>query len=765
MASSSTAGKVDQGGSHAQRCSYWLEDISHQGTAAFNDYPANFRVFRNVKDFGAKGDGVTDDTSAINYAIGSDNTCAPGSCFSSTTSQALVYFPPGTYMINSTIIQNYGVSLHGNPNCLPTIKAFPSFANGDGAMGMIDGNPSTYTVDVNIFFRQLRNFVIDTTLLPIDANMTGIRWPSAQATSIQNVIFNMPIDDTVQHVGLVGGGGEVFFTDLVFNGGHDGFIIPGGQHTLRNVTFNHCVNGLSLDAISTIVLQDGTFSNCSTAVKTTVRSGNVILVDSLMKDVGVGVASHYGSPSAHSNGLVFDNLEFDNVSTLVHTAGNTTALSGGCGTIVGWAQGRSFQETTFSTVQGPILPMKRPQGLLNPGSLKWYSQAKPGYDSLSVTSFISARSAGARGDGRADDTYALQRAIWAAWAQSKVLFLDHGSYKVTKTLYIPAHTKVVGEAYPNIFAAGDYFKSLHHPRPLLQVGRPGETGPIELSDLVLGTQGGTLGAILIEHNLASSFPEVGGYWDVHTRIGGWTGSELQAANCPKMPGVPKPPVDMNCMAAFMSMHATKSSSGIYMENCWLWAADHDIDDFNVTQIQIYTGRGILVESRLGNNWLIHTPVEHHSKYQYTFRNTRNAYMSQAQTEVPYYQPNPEASLPYPYQKRLGDPAFDGPVNGPSGAPRRMAWAHRFLDSHNITVYGASYFEYFNDWNQDCMSSNITCSAESFQIDTKSTGIIIYSFNSNAVESMITRDGIPLLAGPDQPNGLSGIFKDLAVYKQ
>jgi hypothetical protein len=64
-----------------------------------------------------------------------------------------------------------------------------------------------------------------------------------------------------------------------------------------------------------------------------------------------------------------------------------------------------------------------------------------------------------------------------------------------------------------------------------------------------------------------------------------------------------------------------------------------------------------------------------------------------------------------------------------------------------------------------MSSNITCSAESFQIDTKSTGIIIYSFNSNAVESMITRDGIPLLAGPDQPNSLSGIFKDLAVYKQ
>ena len=35
--------------------SYWLADIAHQGTAAFNSNPSAYKVFRNVKDYGAAG--------------------------------------------------------------------------------------------------------------------------------------------------------------------------------------------------------------------------------------------------------------------------------------------------------------------------------------------------------------------------------------------------------------------------------------------------------------------------------------------------------------------------------------------------------------------------------------------------------------------------------------------------------------------------------------------------------------------------------------
>jgi glucan 1,3-beta-glucosidase len=86
--------------------SYWLENIEHQGIASFNNR-TSYQVFRNVKTYGAKGDGRTDDTAAIQRAITDGNRCTPGFCESSTTTPALVYFPSGTYVISASIIDYY----------------------------------------------------------------------------------------------------------------------------------------------------------------------------------------------------------------------------------------------------------------------------------------------------------------------------------------------------------------------------------------------------------------------------------------------------------------------------------------------------------------------------------------------------------------------------------------------------------------------------------------------------------------------------------
>lgn len=91
---------------------YWLID-SQQYPGKSPYAPANYKVWRNVMDYGAKGDGVADDTAAINKAISDGGRCGLG-CGSSTVYPAMVYFPPGTYLVSSPIIQYYNTQFLGD---------------------------------------------------------------------------------------------------------------------------------------------------------------------------------------------------------------------------------------------------------------------------------------------------------------------------------------------------------------------------------------------------------------------------------------------------------------------------------------------------------------------------------------------------------------------------------------------------------------------------------------------------------------------------
>lgn len=115
---------------------YWFANIAHQGKSAFNT-DTSYVVWRNVKDYGAKGDGVSDDTNAINAAISAGNRCAPGSCQSSTLTPAVVYFPAGTYLVSKPIIDYYYTQLVGNPNSRAVIKATAGFSG----IAVIDADP------------------------------------------------------------------------------------------------------------------------------------------------------------------------------------------------------------------------------------------------------------------------------------------------------------------------------------------------------------------------------------------------------------------------------------------------------------------------------------------------------------------------------------------------------------------------------------------------------------------------------------------------
>ena len=78
----------------------------------------------NVFDFGAVGDGVTDDSVAINAAI----TYAYNASTVANGKQVggVVYFPKGRYLINSTLNIGPGITIVGEPSGLDPIYAYPN---------------------------------------------------------------------------------------------------------------------------------------------------------------------------------------------------------------------------------------------------------------------------------------------------------------------------------------------------------------------------------------------------------------------------------------------------------------------------------------------------------------------------------------------------------------------------------------------------------------------------------------------------------------
>lgn len=216
----------------------WIANVEH-GISAFHDTPYNYTVFRNVMDFGCKGDGIADDTVCINTAISSGARCGHN-CGSSTIHPGLIYFPSGKYKISSPIIMYYYSQLVGNALDPPTIVAASEFQG----ISMIDANPydeagNNWYTNQNNFFRQIRNFIVDTTATPSSATTTGVHWQVAQATSLVKLHFKMTFGSNHRGIWIENGSGG-FMSDLKFEGGKFGMHVGNQQFLSLRMTFDHC---------------------------------------------------------------------------------------------------------------------------------------------------------------------------------------------------------------------------------------------------------------------------------------------------------------------------------------------------------------------------------------------------------------------------------------------------------------------------------------------------------------------------------------------
>lgn len=557
-------------------------------------------------------------------------------------------------------------------------------------------------------------------------------------------------------------------SDLVFHGGFKGAVFGSQQFTMRNLAFYNAVTAISQLYDWGWTYESITIWNCSVGLDmtnggpTAPAVGSATFIDSYIAHTPIGIKTAYNANSqpATAGSLIIVNTFVKDVAIVVQGAGDVTALAGtAAGSteskfIAAWGEGHKYVPDGPTTFQGPIDFPHRPFSLLDNG--RYYERSKPQYESSPTSRFVSVRSGGAKGDGVADDTAALQKILVDAKNAGQIVFFDAGTYRITTTLRIPAESRIVGESYPVIMSSGAYWSDMANPQPVVSVGAPGESGTVEWSDMVVATQGAQPGAWLIEWNLASSGTP-SGMWDVHTRIGGFTGSKLQVADCPVTPTVSITAATVNnqCIGAFGSMRVTASASGLYMENCWLWSADHDLDDAGSTQITVYAGRGLLIESKAGSIWLVGTAVEHHTLYQYQLVGTQNVFMGQIQTESAYFQPNPPATVPFPAVPALSDPDFVASCKDVVGNCA-VGWGLRIVESKNVLVYGAGLYSFFDNYSTACsaVGNGATCQTRIFDLQVsrgRPENVVVYNLNTVGATSMVEFNGKSLAKYSDNLN--------------
>ncbi|ETS73701.1 hypothetical protein PFICI_14647 [Pestalotiopsis fici W106-1] len=726
-----------------QSGSYWLEELGPLGSQPRAG--SGYAFYRNVLDFGADNTGDSDTVEAINAAVEDGNRCGE-ECGNTFSQGAIVYFPAGTYKICSPIIQLYYTQFIGDANDPPTILGCDDFKG----IALIDtdpyipgGNGANWYINQNQFFRQIRNFIFDLTEMPESTDdddqplvPTGIHWQVSQATSLQHLVFNMPEAKDDQNSTAVGifteNGSGGFVSDLTFNGGNIGWRAGSQQYTAQNLKFNNCLTAIQMVwdwgwVWQRVEINGGAIGfNISGAGGITGQGiGSISVVDTSISNVPVGILTNNRATSPH---IVLDNVEIDGVDRVVQIDDGDTLLTAS-GTIEMWTTGKVYRGDQGSDFTGTVEVPAKPSGLLSDGKL--FVRTRPQYESLGASDFsVATNDGGCDNDGTGDQTECLNSFLREAVASTKIAYFPAGIYQVAGTVLIPTGSRVVGSSWSQIQGAGYYFSDMTDPKVVVQVGKRGDIGTMEITDMLFTVAGNTAGAIVLEWNVDAVSQGAAAMWDSHIRVGGAKGTDLDIEQCPKR--------DFNnlCIAASLMMHVTKQASG-YFENVWVWAADHDNDmsvydspDKLSNQISVYCARGLLIESQ-NPSWFYGGGSEHSVMYNYLVYGAKDVYLGHIQTETPYYQPEPIAPKPFNVAASFpGDPDF---TSCKGDAACASAWGMVVSESNSITVHGAGLYSFFQDYYQDCLETN-DCQQRVLRV-TGSTDVVFLNLFTVAISEM------------------------------
>ncbi|KAH8669051.1 pectate lyase superfamily protein-domain-containing protein [Xylariales sp. PMI_506] len=777
-----TAGDTQPEKRQSTSTSYWMESLDNLGTQPFGG-DSSYKVFRNVMDYGAKGDGVTDDTAAINLAISDGDRCG-ANCESSSVKGAVVYFPPGTYLVSSPIISMYDTQMIGSPLNLPTIKAAASFVGlgvistdvyvPNGGTGP-DGLAAEWYINTSNFYRQIRNFVIDITATDQEGYVAALHYQVAQATSIFNVAIVCTVSDTTTQQGIYaenGSGG--FMSDVSFVGGAFGIYGGTQQFTSLNLDFIEIQTAVQLIWDWGFTWSNLIVADCTTGFSllgndlVTHATGSLFIQDTLFLSTDTAILTFppVEGVDTGTTSITLDNVVFDAVASPIIDTDKNLILSNAIGSVNMFTVGNvDFQPTQDDFEPGDIFVTQRSDVLTTSAGIfpkpVYFTRNKNQYED---TPAVVQMKWFAAGDGVTDDTTIFQVVISLFASSDIVIFIDAGSYILTDSITIPSEARIVGQAWSQLVASGPKFEDASNPNVLLHIGADGgEVGNVELQDLIFTSVGATAGLIGVQWNMEADGQGTTAMWDCHYRIGGATGTSLQVSQCPAGS------INDDCIAATLLLHLTSTSSA-YLENVWAWVADHDLDDPANTQISVFSARGILIESTFGA-WLYGTAAEHSALYQYNFYQAENVYAGMIQTETPYYQPSPKPPSPFlaSSESMPSDPDYSvcSSNNNTGIAGCDSSWALRIVESSSIEIGGAGLYSWFSNYVQEPCVDSMDCQLAQVYIENTLGNVTIYNLITIGSVDMIidssTQGGITISAADNLFLPAHPYWSQIAVY--
>jgi hypothetical protein len=428
---------------------------------------------RNVKDFGAVGDGVTDDTVAFLKALNSSRTQSDG-----TKSPVSVYVPPGNYLISQTLILWRQTQLFGEWTNPPTLilapGTFPSpsspqpFIVTSGGYNVPDypatgwnnwtPGPTVNGSANNDFWVSLEDLNI-----VIGSNNGGawaIEWNTAQQTDIREVNVNAGTCLGCLQTGLSGGGTTI--AQCVFTGGQIGYSTDStSMEFMRDCIFTGQTQYAAvLNGTGMFTFLRNTFYNTAPFLIDSRYLGVVNLLNCTFWAMpGMTLQNPYQNASLHIENLAFK-YQSQIPSFLAAAASN--------GTVAQWTSqsfilnGATVSGATSTAAANPVPDLN---------GNDWYPNPSP--------TCVNVKSLGAKGDGTTDDTAAIQSAL----ATQQEIFFPNGTYIVRAPLTINAGQRLFGQIYSIIQLAKDAPAFQSSPAPAFVTVNGKGVGAVQMAHL------------------------------------------------------------------------------------------------------------------------------------------------------------------------------------------------------------------------------------------------------------------------------------------